>query len=93
MYDRYVIAKVIKQNKNTLHVQYWKQHRNEWNDETNLRRLTRPTVVEGVLGDLDMKPEDLNLAYQRIQSAEAQFTQSKNQALATYMKTVRELCQ
>lgn len=90
-YDTHVLAKVVKQTKATVVVHYWNPRQNQWNEDSNVRRLTTSSIITRIMGD-DTLPEDkLALLQERITSAKAEMVRRQRDAKDIYYKLVREL--
>ena len=92
IYDTHVVAKVVKQTKATVVVQYWNPRRNQWNDEEKSRRLTTSSSsITRIVGE-DPLPEDkLALLQERITLAKAEMDRWQRAAKVAYLKFVKEL--
>ena len=93
-HDNHVLAKVVKQTKATVVIQYWNPRQNQWSDNEITRRLITSSTITRIVGDDPLPVDKLALLQERLTSAKNEMDRRQRAAKDAYYKLVKVLeCQ
>ena len=90
-YDTHVLAKVVKQTKATVVIQYWNPRQNQWSDNEITRRLITSSTITRIVGDDPLPVDKLALLQKQITSAKDEMDRCQRAAKDAYHQFVKEM--